>query len=157
MKKLVAMFCIFASLVFADEEKYTPYISYMIQQNGISLPVIGIEFENGSQKVDIWGGYSLLATHPSYHYTNLSLNYGYSLWKEEMKDIYFKGGVRLTNIYCRKDPLYNSSRFWVFPQIGVGTRVTSNLNLEIYYQPFYFTDAHLYQAHSTYLRLMFHL
>ena len=158
MKKwLVILGALCLSSAWASEESYTPYVSYSMQQNGIGVPSMGYEYQKGRERFDVSLGYTRLTSHPSYHYTVIMFNGGYSFLKEEEKDVYLKLGLKLTNIYCRKDKEFDSGRFLIFTQIGVGMKVSLHSNVELFYQPIFMGYGKVNSTHSTYLRFIFHL
>jgi len=80
-----------------------------------------------------------------------------SFIKDDNKDFYFKAGLKLKNIYSKKDLNYKSSRFLMFPQVGLGLKTSKNTRSEIFYHPVILTGGKAYKDHSVYFRFLFHL
>lgn len=141
----------------AGEESYSPYISYMIHHNGITIPSIGVEYEKDKDKFDVSLGYSCMYTYPSAHYSLLTFGYGRSVWDIEKKDLSVVGGLRLKMLKCKDHEYYHHAKFMLYPYIGMSLKITAYSKMEITYHPIYFHRGEIYKRHESCLRLIFHL
>lgn len=158
MKKLLFVIPMILTFFLQAEEKDSHiYASYIWNSNGVSMPAIGYQYEKNREKFDFFVAYCPLKSRHTYHYTVASFNAGFSLYQKKRKDVYAKAGVKVANIYCKKDPSYDSTSMVIYPQIGIGVKISPCASLELFYHPIFFNGGKSFNNQSSYFRILYRL